>query len=110
MMSRKSQQLQNQEMFINNTSRKSLKQLQQLKRSQQKLNGEIDHLQGSSLTTGEDSTQISNNNEFYNKARRTTSGGAFTYLGSHGQGRDKGSCVTPPLSIYAMYQADLFDM
>ena len=22
----------------------------------------------------------------------------------------KGSCVTPPLSIYAMYQADLFDM
>lgn len=33
MMSRKSQQLQNQEMVINNTSRKSLKQLQQLKRS-----------------------------------------------------------------------------
>lgn len=34
MMSRKSQQLQNQEIVINNTSRKSLKQLQQLKRSQ----------------------------------------------------------------------------
>ena len=110
MMSRKSQQLQNQEIVINNTSRKSLKQLQQLKRSQQKLNGEIVHLQGSSLTNGEDSTQISNTNDFYNKARRTTSGGAFTYLGSHGQGRGKGSCVTPPLSIYAMYQADLFDM
>ena len=43
------------------------------------------------------------NNEFYNKARRTTSGGAFTYMGSHGQGHEKGSCVTPPLSIYAMY-------
>lgn len=31
-------------------------------------------------------------------------------MGSHGQGRDKGSCVTPPLSIYAIYQADLFDL
>ncbi len=28
----------------------------------------------------------------------------------NGRGPDKGSCVTPPLSIYAMYQADLFDM
>lgn len=62
-------------------------------------------MQGSSLTNGEDSTQthLSNTNDFYNKARRTTSGGAFTYMGSHGQGHDKGSCITPPLSIYAMY-------
>ena len=67
-------------------------------------------MQGSSLTNGEDSTatHISNNNDFYNKARRTTSGGAFNY--SHGQGHEKGSCITPPLSIYAMYQADLFEM
>ena len=38
-------------------------------------------MQGSSLTNGEDSTatHISNNNDFYNKARRTTSGGAFNY-------------------------------
>ena len=44
----------------------------------------MDHLQGSSLTNGEDSTQTTNYNEFHNKARRTTSGGAFTYMGSHG--------------------------
>jgi hypothetical protein len=67
-------------------------------------------MQGSSLTNGEDSTHTTNTNDFYNKARRTTSGGAFTYMGSHGQGHEKGSCITPPLSIYAMYQADLFEM
>ena len=90
---RKSQQIDNPM-----TSRKSLKQLQQLKRSQMKFDPET------SLGGQEDqSTQNSNNLDQNSKKRRS---GASFYMGSNnGQNEDNG-CFEP--SPWAVYQADLY--
>ena len=44
------------------------------------------------------------------KARRTTSGGGFTHMGNGVMPIDNGDWISPPPSIFAMYQADLYDM
>lgn len=86
------------------TSRKSLKQLQQLKRSQMKF--DPDSQQSTSLGQEDNSTQNSNNLDQNSKKRRTTSGGASFYMNSNSGQYNENGWATP--SPWAVYQADLY--
>lgn len=108
-VARKSQQLNDGNI---STSRKSLKQLQQLKRSQMKLGSS-----GADQSIGrqeDNSTANSNNPDQWgtngnNPNRRTTSRGGYTqYMGSNnGYTNENGGWVSPMNSNMALYQNDM---